>query len=370
MPAQNRTSTTELFIGMLSGTSRDGADLALVSFEEGRPHLENSACIAYPDPIEDLLATAINAKQKPDKALQQTLDQQLGEFFADCAIRLIDESGVDRSQVTAIGSHGQTVWHEPPESMQLGDPGLIARKTGITTIGHFRQPDLEAGGEGAPLAPLIHRALLRPAQGRRAILNLGGIANLTLLDAHGNVSGYDTGPANCLLDGWISRNRDKAFDESGEWAASGKPVLPLLMTLLEDPWFSRLPPKSTGVEYFHLDWLAQKVELDGFAPVDIQATLAELTARSVAAEIPGDVSEVLICGGGVHNKDLIRRLGDQRRDCSFQSTLSQGIDPDAVEAMLFAWLARERLLEHAQDTTSITGASHPVLLGEVISPHG
>ncbi|HKJ15746.1 MAG TPA: anhydro-N-acetylmuramic acid kinase [Xanthomonadales bacterium] len=368
MPAQNKPSQEELFIGLLSGTSRDGTDLALVSFEDDKPALVSSACFPYSTELADALRAAIESGQRPDKQTLNMLDRQLGEFFASCVHKLLHDADVYYQKVKAIGSHGQTVWHEPPESIQLGDPALIASKTGIMTIGRFRQPDLEAGGEGAPLAPLIHRAMLRPEHGQRGILNLGGIANLTLLDARGNVSGYDTGPANCLLDGWIRRNKGEAFDRNGQWAGTGKPIIPVLMTLLEDPWFSRPPPKSTGVEYFHLKWLEQKVQLEGFAPEDIQATLSELTARSVANEIPDQVSEVLICGGGIHNDDLLRRLKAARPDCTFESTLTAGIDPDAVEAMLFAWLARERLLEHAQDTTSITGARHPVLLGSLYQP--
>ncbi len=365
MPAQNKSPEGEFFIGMLSGTSRDGADLVLVSFEDDKPVLEQSDCFPYPDSLAGFLRETIESGQRPNEQSLSSLDQELGEFFAACVHKLLFDADVFYKRVIAIGSHGQTVWHEPPESIQLGDPVVIAEKTGIPTVSHFRQPDLEAGGEGAPLAPLLHRALLTPERGQRAILNLGGIANLTLLDSQGNVSGFDTGPGNCLLDGWIRRNKGEPYDADGRWAAQGTVLQPLLMTLLEDPWFSRLPPKSTGVEYFHLRWLENNVALEGFDPQDIQATLAELTARSVAADIPDSVSEVLVCGGGVHNSDLICRLKALRPECGFQSTGTHGIDPDCVEAMLFAWLARERLAGQPQDTTSITGARHPVLLGSI-----
>lgn len=359
---------TEYFIGMLSGTSRDGADLALVSFADGRPKLERALCLPYPEPTAAALRTLVESARRPDTGETEKLHRETGEFFAAGVMQLLQEAGLQAVDISAIGSHGQTVWHQPPESIQVGDPMIIAETTGIPTVGDFRRADLEAGGEGAPLAPLLHRALFRPETGRRAVLNLGGIANLTFLDADGTVSGFDTGPGNCLLDAWVRRHQGEPFDREGRWAARGTVISPLLMTLLDDSWFSHLPPKSTGVEYFNLRWLEGLVEVDAFEAVDIQATLAELTARSIAAELPPDVSEVLVCGGGVHNAHLMTRLRAQRPDCRFESTASAGIDPDTVEAMLFAWLARERLAERAQDTTSITGARQPVLLGSIHHP--
>lgn len=368
MPAPSKNPRPNYVIGMLSGTSRDGADLALVSFESDRPRLEASICLPYPESIANSLREMIDTGRRPDSGPLEALDQELGEFFASGVHQLLHEIGVDFRKIGAIGSHGQTVWHEPPESIQLGDPQLIADKTGITTVSDFRQADLEHDGEGAPLAPLLHRALFRPEQGQRCVLNLGGIANLTVLDANDSVSGFDTGPGNCLMDGWIRRNLGKPYDESGQWAAPGRVIRPLLMTLLEDPWFSRMPPKSTGVEYFNLHWLARHVDLETFAPEDIQATLAELTAQSVGGAIPDAVREVFVCGGGVHNRHLMNLIRTNRPDCRFESTAAQGVDPDAVEAILFAWLARERLADRAQDTTSITGATGPVLLGSVYHP--
>lgn len=353
---------------MLSGTSRDGADIALVSFEEGRPRLEHALCLPYPGPVADALRELIEAGRRPESGQIRSLHGEIGQFFASGVHQLLREAGLKAGDITAIGSHGQTVWHDPPESIQLGDPALIASETGILTVGQLRQADLEAGGQGAPLAPLLHRALLTPEHGRRAVLNLGGIANLSLLDAEGTVRGFDTGPGNCLLDAWIRRHRGDAFDHSGGWASEGTVIPPVLMTLLDDPWFSRTPPKSTGVEYFNLRWLEAAVEVGAFAAVDIQATLAELTAQSLAGALPPDITEVLVCGGGVHNSDLIRRLNARCPGCAIESTAAHGIDPDTVEAILFAWLARERLAERAQDTTSITGAREPVLLGTVHRP--
>lgn len=368
MPAPSKAQATEFFIGMLSGTSRDGADLALVTFEDDRPRLSHALCLPYPDAIADALRAMIDSGRRPASAQALSLHRDLGHFFASGVSRLLQQASLDATEISAIGSHGQTAWHEPPESIQLGDPALIAAETGIVTVGQFRQADLETGGQGAPLAPLLHRALFAPEAGQRGVLNLGGIANLSLLAADGTVRGFDTGPGNCLLDAWIRRHQGNAFDDGGAWASRGTVIQPVLMTLLEDPWFSRPPPKSTGVEYFNLRWLEAGAELAAFDVADIQATLSELTAQSIANALPPELAEVLVCGGGVHNADLLQRLRARRPDCTIESTETHGVDPDAVEAMLFAWLARERLAGRAQDTTSITGASRPVLLGSIYRP--
>ena len=368
MQAPSNNASSNLYIGMISGTSRDGADVALVSFEDEQPELIASACYPYPQELADALGNAIETGQRPSNDVLAELDWKLGELFAACVHKLTHEHDVHYQRIRAIGSHGQTAWHEPPESIQLGNPQLIAKKTGILTVADFRRADLEAEGEGAPLAPLLHRAIFKPESGRRAILNLGGIANLSLVSASGSVRGFDTGPANCLLDAWIKRCHGKAYDEGGQWAASGNVIQPLLMTMMEDPWFSRLPPKSTGVEYFNMHWLERFAELVDFEAADIQSTLAELTVESIVDVLPPDISEVFICGGGVHNTDLLNRLRKQRPDCSIESTAALGVDPDCVEATLFAWLAKERLQEREQDTTSITGATKPVLLGSIHHP--
>lgn len=367
MPQQSN-SGAGYFIGMISGTSRDGVDMALVSFEDQQPKLEATACYPYPEKLADRLKATIETGLRPDAEKRVKLDRELGEFFAACVHRFTHDHNVHYQSVSAIGSHGQTVWHAPPESIQLGDPQLIADKTGIVTVADFRRADLEAEGEGAPLAPLLHRAIFRPESGRRAVLNLGGIANLSLVSASGFIQGFDTGPANCLLDAWIRRNRGEPFDDQGGWAAQGTVIQPLLMTLVQDPWFSLLPPKSTGVEYFNLRWLEKYVDTADFEAVDIQSTLAELTVESVVDALPPDVSDVLVCGGGAYNTDLLDRLRAQRPDCRITSTSGFGVEPEAVESLLFAWLAKERLEEKEQDTTSITGASRPVLLGSIYRP--
>ena len=372
-----------LYIGLISGTSRDGVDAALVGFPGGRPDLRAALCLPYPEELAARLeALSASGRRPRDNALPE-LDQDLARHFAAAALELLGEAGCETAAVHAIGSHGQTAWHEPsgpdPVSIQLGSPALIARHCGITTVGDFRRADIEAGGQGAPLAPLLHRALFKPASGSRVVLNLGGIANISVIDAQGAVSGFDTGPANCLLDAWIRRHRGEAFDRDGAWAAGGRVDAGLLETLLADPYFGKPGPKSTGTEYFNLAWLERHVGaygLDAHArgarrwePADVQATLAELTAASVADAVrPSAASDLLVCGGGVHNGDLLRRLQRRLPGVPLRSTAEAGLDPDWVEAVLFAWLARERLAGRPQDTRRITGAREPVLLGSVFDP--
>ena len=367
-----------MFIGMLSGTSRDGVDAVLVEFDGQQPRVIASLCVAYPAALAVRLRHMIERHLRPGDDEMQLADQELAEFFALSAWSLLDDAGVKAKDVTALGSHGQTVWHKPvkprPETIQLGDPQHIANLTGIPTVARFRQADLAAGGQGAPLAPLLHGALFRPGKGVCVVLNLGGIANISVLDHEGNISGYDTGPANCLLDSWIRKHKGTDFDDGGQWAAGGSVDGKLLDLLLADPYFALQAPKSTGVEYFNYRWLRSR--LDGRQPdevqaslQDIQATLSELTARTVAAAVSKTAAEeLLVCGGGTHNLDLIRRLQRLLPEARVETTASRGIDPDLVEATLFAWLARERIAGRKQDTRRITGAKEAVLLGEIFDP--
>ena len=359
-----------LFIGMISGTSRDGVDAALVNFENDRPDVREAICIAYPPGLAKTLHHQILTGRRLARDVLEELDQQLADHFSHTVQQLLDKAGVSAQEVTAIGSHGQTVWHEPdgpePESIQLGDPDRIAQQTGIVTVGDFRRADIEAGGQGAPLAPLLHRALFRPPAGVRVVLNLGGIANISIIDQTGGVSGFDTGPANCLMDAWVQFHRGEPYDQAGDWAAGGSIVADLLAGMLADPYFQRSAPKSTGVEYFNLSWLEQfdlKPDLD---PCDVQATLAELSAITVAESIrPQQPDDVLVCGGGVHNSNLLKRLRSLLPDMPVRSTAELSLDPDSIEAVLFAWLARERLAGRPLDTRSITGAQIPILLGTI-----
>ncbi len=355
---------------MISGTSRDGVDTVLVSFGKDSPEILSSSCTSYPPDLASALDRMIHPGQRPARNQLDPLDRQLADFFSIAALQLLEQAGIEKEAVTAIGSHGQTVWHNPagnqPETIQLGSPRRIADNTGIVTVGDFRRADIEAGGQGAPLAPLLHRALFKPDSGRRIVLNLGGIANISILDSDGSVAGFDTGPANCLLDAWIREQRAEPYDKAGAWSAGGKVIEFLLLNLLMDPWFKKPSPKSTGVEYFNLEWLNNQELVFTSKPRDVQATLAQLTASTVASAIASSNPEdILVCGGGVYNTDLLCRLQDLLPGIPILSTTTQGLDPDWVEAVLFAWLARERIAGDAQDTRKITGARQPVLLGEI-----
>lgn len=362
-----------LYIGMISGTSRDGVDAALVSFENDHPNIHEAVCIPYPPDLAESLDRLIRAGRRPVQNAIDELDQRLASHFSNTAMQLLDKAGINADSVTSIGSHGQTVWHDPdgqqPESIQLGDPRRIAQQSGIVTVGDFRRADIEAGGQGAPLAPLLHRALFLPPKGTRVVLNLGGIANISIIDEAGEVTGFDTGPANCLLDAWVHMHQGEPFDQDGVWAAGGSVVPGLLEEMLTDPYFQRPAPKSTGIEYFNLGWLEQFNPGAFSNSRNVHATLAELTAVSVADSIrPHDPGDVFVCGGGVHNTDLLCRLRGHLPGTAVRSTAELGLDPDWVEAVLFAWLARERLAESPLDTRSITGALSRVLLGVVAQP--
>ena len=364
----------DLYLGMLSGTSRDGVDAVLVSFEQDLPRLHSKMCTPYPADLAAFLKDIISAGQRPEAQDLEEADKRLAAFFSHAARTLIEKVDIQASSVAAIGSHGQTVWHHPagpePETIQSGNPQQIADNTGIVTVGNFRHADMTAGGQGAPLAPLLHRALFRPAMGTRVVLNLGGIANISIVSSEGSVSGFDTGPANCLLDAWIQKQRNEPFDRCGAWSSGGVVDNLLLLDLMNDPYFKKPAPKSTGVEHFNLGWLESHAVVSSIPPRDVQATLAQLTASTVAAAVSQERPvDVLVCGGGIHNDDLLERLRTLLPGCPLRSTGEFGLDPDCVEAVLFAWLARERIAGRLQNTGSITGAGEPVLLGDIFQPH-
>ncbi len=361
----------ERFLGLISGTSADGVDIALVDFDPN-PRIFAAATYPYLESLRDrILGLARNAPSVPLDELG-TLDVAIARHFAESANTLLAEAGVDSASIAALGSHGQTVRHQPlgafPFTMQLGDPSVIAELTGITTIADFRRADVAAGGQGAPLAPAFHKAALARGN-RRALLNLGGIANVTIFDGEGNVLGFDTGPANCLMDAWAMRHLGKARDDGGAWAAQGSVNQALLSRLLEDSYFALPAPKSTGREQFNLDWLEPRL-IDGVSTVDVQATLLALSVKTIAAAVRDNgpaVDEVLGCGGGVHNGALMKALADALVPIRVGSTADIGIDPDFVEAATFAWLARERLHGRAGNMPSVTGARGPRLLGAIFA---
>ena len=362
-----------VYIGLMSGTSMDGIDAALVRF--GDPGVELLATYShpYPDTLRHALGKAVMTP--PDEPIPNlgALDRQVGERFRDAATELLRLAGVDASEVLAIGSHGQTVRHQPdgprPYTLQIGNPDLIARGTGIVTVGDFRSADIAAGGQGAPLVPPFHDWLFGGVETTRVILNIGGIANITVLGV-GEVRGFDTGPGNTLLDAWIQRHRNLPLDRNGEWASAGHHLDDVLERLLRYEYFGMEPPKSTGVEEFNLAWLGQ-FGVDRYDPVDVQATLAELTARSIADHVhryAADASELYVCGGGAHNADLIARLGRNLPETKISSTADVGLDPDWVEAVAFAWLAMRTMGGLTGNLPSVTGASRKVVLGTIHSP--
>lgn len=360
-----------LYLGLISGTSADGIDAALVRFDP-RPVLLAGHTYAYPPALREALLEYSQQGVPVALDLVGRLDHRIGRAFAEAAEAVLLQAGIQASAVHAIGSHGQTLCHRPagesPFTLQLGDPSLIAERLGITTVADFRRRDVAAGGQGAPLAPAFHAATLASADEDRAVLNLGGIANLTLLPRHGPVLGFDSGPANGLMDAWTLQHRGLSFDAGGAFAASGRCDARLLDQLLSDPYFAQPAPKSTGRDQFHLGWLQQRLAGMDVSVEDVQATLLELTARSCADALRAGMPEaqrLLVCGGGVHNTVLLARLSALLPGMRVESTAALGIDPDFVEAMTFAWLARETLAGRPGNLPSVTGARGPRVLGAI-----
>ena len=362
-----------LYLGLISGTSADGIDAALASFDGGQARLHFGR--TYPwDPAlrAQLVALGQQGTALPLDAIAE-LDVRVARAFADAANLAMADSGIAAASVHAIGSHGQTLRHRPwgpyPYTLQLGDPSTLAERTGITVVADLRRRDVAAGGHGAPLLPGLHAELLRDASEDRAVLNLGGIANLTLLPAAAGapVRGFDTGPANALMDAWCLRHHGAAYDRDGAFACSGKVDAALLARLLDDAWFIQAPPKSTGRDQFHLGWVEARLS-GGESPADVQATLVALTARTVAdalqATQPG-TRRVVACGGGVHNPALMQALAEAMPAAMVETTREHGLDPDHIEAMGFAWLARQTMLGLPGNLPSVTGAAGPRVLGGI-----
>ena len=358
-------SESSLYIGLMSGTSMDGIDAALVDFSSATPSIVKTASINWAPTLKEKLSTAaaggfLTANQWGE------LDSEVGQAFADAALEV--SQGV--KAIAAIGSHGQTVAHQPKGkngfSVQLGNANIIAEKTGITTVADFRGRDIAAGGQGAPLVPPFHAAIFGDAEKHRAIVNIGGIANITSLPASGNnIIGFDTGPGNHLMDKWIALHQGVPFDQAGQWASTGKVIQDLLEQLLSDNYFSQAAPKSTGTDIFSLQWLNQHSPHG--AAEDVMATLLELTSQSIAKGIESlaiPVDEVFVCGGGVHNRALIDRLTDLLK-APVNSTAALGVDPDWVEAIAFAWLAKQTMEQQPGNLSSVTGASGQRILGAI-----
>ena len=372
-PAQG----SELYVGLMSGTSLDGVDVAIVDFAQFPPQLHFCSTTAYSASVRDRLLDLCRSQTTSLDELY-SLDAELGEIYAGVVNAALKEAGISPQQIIAIGCHGQTIRHSPdsavPYTAQIGDPNRIAVRTGIDTVADFRRKDIALGGQAAPLAPAFHRFLFRSSKENRAVINIGGISNISYLpaDPGAPILGFDTGPGNTLLDYWTDQHRNTAFDEGGAWASTGAVNHELLAQMLDDePYFRQAAPKSTGTEYFNPDWLMNflnSAASKSLAPADVQTTLVELTVRTIAAaliELPSGIQNCYLCGGGARNLYLMERLALALPECTVNTTANLGLDPDFVEASAFAWLARERVNLRAGNIPEVTRAQQTTILGGI-----
>lgn len=362
-----------VYIGLISGTSTDAIDAIAVEIDNHN-NINQLASLAYP--IEESLKNDIFSIQTRAISLSEfgELDTKLGKTFADAALELIEANKLDKTTIKAIGSHGQTIKHDPdcahPFTIQVGNPNIIAEKTNITTVADFRRRDVAAGGQGAPLVLAFHQAWLGGLKDT-AVLNMGGIANITILANEGLEPrlGFDTGPANTLLDAWTRKYLKKAFDENGHWAKGGTVQAALLQSLLKHSYFCKLPPKSADVSQFNLAWLENFLHLfQNVSPQDVASTLMELTVTSISNALSAWASEtkqVIACGGGCENQFLMQELGKRLYPIRLTTTSEYGLDPDWVEATAFAWLAHQTLHKKPGNAYHSTGAKHPCVLGGI-----
>lgn len=359
------------YLGLMSGTSMDAIDATLVDFDVSPLRIIAASATAFDPHLKRRIAAVLDSADRVALDELGQIDVELGRAFAATVITLLRNAGVDPGRVTAIGSHGQTLRHRPdlptPFTWQIGDPNSLAEMTGITVVADFRRRDVAAGGQGAPLLPLFHDQVFRSNDADRVIANLGGIANITILKRGAAVTGFDTGPANRLLDAWICLHQRRDFDAGGAWAGTGRCDDTLLAELLSEPYLSLPPPKSTGRELFNLPWLESKLGLLSRKPEDVQATLQQFTAVSVGEAVrkhaPG--ASLYVCGGGAHNAALLEAIARQVAPSPVASTAALGLDPDYVEAVAFAWFARRTLEGLTSSAASVTGARGARILGGV-----
>jgi anhydro-N-acetylmuramic acid kinase len=358
-----------LYVGVMSGSSLDGLDFALVE-QDDRPRLLGTYYIPMPD---DLRAELLGlCSSGPDELARAGIaEQKWVRLAAQGVLALLDQQKVLAGEIRAIGSHGQTIRHEPARgfTVQIGNPALLAELTGITVVSDFRKRDIAAGGQGAPLVPAFHEALFDDNKDYRAVLNVGGFSNLSLIEIDKPVSGFDSGPGNVLLDAWIQAQRGLSYDKDGAWGESGTVNADLLKSMLSDQFFQTKGPKSTGREVFNLGWVHHHLfQLPTLKPEDVQATLLEVTALSITESLQSaqaQTKELLVCGGGAHNKALMKRLAALLPNTKVSSTAEFGVDPDWVEAMAFAWLAHCALESVPANRPSVTGAKGLRVLGAI-----
>lgn len=366
----------DLYIGLMSGTSVDAIDSALLRCRPDAIELLQTHAHPIPEPIREQVQHLSHSGTDEIERMGR-LDRQMGRLFSEAALSLLQEANVDSLRISAIGSHGQTIRHRPPSggdgadsfTLQIADPNTIAECTGITTVADFRRRDIACGGEGAPLAPAFHAGVFASNDCNRAIVNIGGIANISLLQGSNLVSGFDCGPGNTLLDLWAVRHLGQPCDRDGRWASGGKVVRPLLDALRNHPYLTLSGPRSTGKEAFNLRWLDSVIaDFPETDRRDVQTTLAQFTCDCIADAIGKsdvEVSEVYVCGGGAHNADLMQRLATRLPDSSLQTTAVLGIDPDWVEAATFAWLAYRTLGGLSGSAKVVTGAAGDRVLGGI-----
>lgn len=368
--------SAQYYLGMMSGTSLDGVDVALVDFEH-QPNVIAADFTPMPENLRQKITALVQSGETTLQALGE-LDHQLGRLYSDCVNQFLQKQGLSPSQIQAIGCHGQTVWHAPkgenPFTMQIGDMNLLAAKTGITVVGDFRRKDMAFGGQGAPLVPAFHQAVFSDENWATVVLNIGGISNISVLIPGQGGMGFDTGPGNTLLDQWIEQHQGVRYDKNGEWGAQGKVNEVLLSALLEEPFFQLPPPKSTGRELFNLTWLQAKLEkiiskTPALSPQDVQATLVALTVESIAQALDKIQSHLpcrlFVCGGGAKHPFIMNGLRERLPQWQVQTTETVGFDVDYVEAAAFAWLAYRRMQNLPANLPSVTGAKSAVCLGAI-----
>jgi anhydro-N-acetylmuramic acid kinase len=360
-----------LAIGLMSGTSLDGVDAALVDFSGPHPAVRATHFAPFPQSLrEEMLSLQSCGTNEIERGAMAA--NELARAYAAGVAAVLHSSGTPAGDVLAIGAHGQTVRHRPELgfTVQLNNPALLAELTGITVVADFRSRDVAAGGQGAPLAPAFHRAFFSSLGKCRAVVNVGGIANVTLLGADGDVGGFDTGPGNVLMDLWCQRNNGQPFDDSGAWARTGKVDSVLLGVMLADAYFARPAPKSTGRDLFNAQWLAEQLAqlkpVESLPPQDVQATLLELTARSIVDCVTDKaIDAMFICGGGARNDYLMERLHTLLGGKPVQPTSTIGVPPDWVEAVAFAWFAMQTLEGTPSNLPTVTGARGSRMLGAI-----
>ncbi|MBQ0759236.1 MAG: anhydro-N-acetylmuramic acid kinase [Gammaproteobacteria bacterium] len=366
------------YIGLMSGTSLDGIDAALISVDANDNVIfEHSISAQLPAELKADILQLCAASHDEIELLGRT-DREIGRVFANAALQLCKSANIKTTDINAIGSHGQTVRHRPPNAerhhnhaftLQIGDPNTIAELCGITTVADFRRRDIAAAGQGAPLVPAFHAAVFASNTEDRIILNIGGMANITLLKQNGDVTGFDTGPGNVLMDGWINACLQQDFDRDGNWAASGQVNTTLLEHFLQTAYYAQTGPKSTGREQFNMRIVESALaHFPAIAPEDVQATLLELTARSICDAIEkssGSNTPVFICGGGSANLALRKRISALLPSRKVSDTQELGIPPDWVEAVAFAWLAKQTLNNLPGNIAAVTGADGPRILGAI-----